>query len=222
MRRRAGLLMMMIVVPLSLVAAEPSGPAPWLGLEVEELPLLDGGGLRVVRVAPGGTADQLGLRAGDQVIALDATEVPTTERFASALGGLRPGDPLRITATRAGAPLALSGTVAAVPRPRELLTDADGLRRELSALQADVARDRMRRDLQDALLLLHRLQTGLPQLASDFKKLYPTGTFSVQIAIDVRSDPSATSQLALAPSATPAATATAAATAASSAPLEHP
>jgi len=217
---KACLLILMLSLPL--IAAEPVGPASWLGLEVEELPLLDGGGLRVVRVAPGGTADQLGLRTGDLVTALDATQVPTSERFATALGGLRPGDPLRITATRAGAPLALSGTVAAVPRPRELLTDADGLRRELAALQADVARDRMRHDLQDALLLLQRLQTGLPQLASDFKKLYPTGTFSVQIAIDVRSDPSAVSQLALAPSATPAATATAAGMAATTAPPEHP
>ncbi len=178
-------------------AAEVSEPV-WLGFDLEEV--ADAPPLRVAQVATGATADRMGVKPGDRLVSVGTTPVTTTAEVSAAMVPLTVGAPIKLTVRRDGAELALSGTIAAVPRPRQLLTDADRLRSDIAKLKDDGERARLTSDLQDCLRVLAKLQEGLPKMAGDFKRLYPTGTFSVQIHIDVRSAPTEPVQVPLAPS----------------------
>jgi hypothetical protein len=181
----------------AVVAPEPV----WLGLEVEaaegEPPL------RIATVTPGASADRIGLRPGDRLRRLGDAPVPTLEALAAAIATLRAAGPLAATVVRDGRDVELNGSVEAVPRPRQLLTDAAQLRGDIARLREDRERDSLTADLQASLLLLNRLQDGLPRLAERFKQVYPQGTFAVQIHIDIRSDPANPQQDALPPAPAP-------------------
>lgn len=173
-------------------------PEPvYLGLELEAV--ADPPPLRVTSVVPGATADHLGLKPGDRITAIGDAPVGTTAEVAAALAPLTAGSPLRITVSRGGTSSVLEGKIEAVPRPRQLLTDADKLRGDIARLREDGERERLQSDLQDSLRLLARLQEGLPTMAEKFKRLYPAGTFSIQINIDIRSEPTAPVQVPLKP-----------------------
>lgn len=177
----------------AVVTPEP----PYLGVELEAV--ADQPPLRVVSVVPGATADRLGLKPGDRVTAIGDIQVSTTADMAAAVSMLTAGSPLRVAVSRGGSSLVLEGAVEAMPRPRQLLTDADKLRGDIAKLKEDGERVRLQAELQDCLRVLARLQEGLPKMAEEFKRLYPTGTFSVQIHIDVRSEPTAAVQVPLKP-----------------------
>ena len=173
-------------------------PEPvYLGLELEAV--ADPPPLRVTTVVPGATADRIGVKPGDRLTAIGDAPVGTTAEVAAALAPLTAGSPLRLTVSRSGASTVLEGRVEAVPRPRQLLTDADRLRGDIAKLKEDGERARLQSDLQDSLRLLARLQEGLPKMAEEFKRLYPAGTFSIQISIDIRSEPTAPVQVPLKP-----------------------
>ncbi|MFM2090651.1 MAG: hypothetical protein RLZZ127_1140, partial [Planctomycetota bacterium] len=105
-----------------------------------------------------------------------------------------------------GALLALSGTVPAQPRPRELALQGRRLEDAVAALREDLERDRLKNRLEDGLRMLGELQAGLPETAAAFKRLYPRGRFDISIRIDIVSDPAADIQEPLRPTATGGAT----------------
>ena len=191
------LLCCLAVASIMAVEAVVSPEPVYLGLELETV--ADPPPLRVTAVVPGATADRLGLKPGDRVTAIGDAPVSTMAEVAAAFAPLTAGSPLRVTVSRGGTSTVLEGKVEAVPRPRQLLTDADKLRGEIARLKEDGERGRLQSDLQDSLRLLARLQEGLPKMAEEFKRLYPTGTFSVQINIDIRSEPTAPVQVPLKP-----------------------
>ncbi len=180
----------------AVVSSEPI----WLGLDLEEV--ADAPPLRVTQVAAGASADRMGVKPGDRLMRIGTTPVTTTAEVAVALAPLTVDAPIELTVRRDGTEILLSGTIAAVPRPRQLLTDADKLRAEIAKLKEDGERSRLQSDLQDCLRLLVRVQEGLPKMAEAYKRLYPTGTFKVQITIDIRSAPDDPEQVPLAPTKT--------------------
>lgn len=70
-------------------------PAGWLGLDVAGTPA----GIRVRRAWSGGPGERSGLRAGDELVALDGRRL-TAENHERLLGVVSPGAPLRLEAFR--------------------------------------------------------------------------------------------------------------------------
>jgi S1-C subfamily serine protease len=59
-------------------------------------------GVGIATVTPGGPAASAGLRAGDVITKVSGTATPGTETLATVLAGLRPGQQVPVTVTRAG------------------------------------------------------------------------------------------------------------------------
>lgn len=213
-------LLVLVLVSTGLAAAEPApvpgatAPRLFLGVVLRDGAGFDpASGLEVVEVVPGSACDRLGLRPGDRLLSLDGAPMPTTDAFRAATASLRPGQPVRFEVRRDDAPLSLSGPLAAPPRPREVMVEGARLQAEIAALRADGERARLRSGLEDQLRLLTEFEQRLPAVAAEFKRLYPRGTFSIQVHIDIRSDPADAQQVALSPAATAAGSATRPATA---------
>lgn len=206
----------LVMLAAALVAADPAPaptaaavPAPaatkpanraFLGVTLADASGLDAGAqVTVASVLPDSTFAQLGVQPGDIIDRLDDTPVRTVAEFGTATAALHVGAGLRVTLRRAGQERVVSGTIAALPRPRDLATNAEQLTSEIAKVSAAVERERMRADLAETLRLLTAFQEGLPRVAEEFKKVYPKGTFKVRIDIDISSDPDAKEQTALVP-----------------------
>ncbi|MEM7164488.1 MAG: PDZ domain-containing protein [Planctomycetota bacterium] len=83
----------------------PRGGRAYLGIT----PTAGDGGVEIARVAEGGPAAGMGLRAGDVITALNDTKVTDTNDLRRALRGLSAGDEVRITVNRDGATQTLEG-----------------------------------------------------------------------------------------------------------------
>ena len=124
---RARMLRAPVATGLARAAAVPAAPAlaqppayadPQAGRHYDLGAVVDvrraaPGGLRVMAVTPGGTADRIGLRAGDMLQSInqqsltgDARPAPVLEQAIRAGGGA-----LRVELLRAGRPLSLSGSL---------------------------------------------------------------------------------------------------------------
>lgn len=80
--------------------------------------LADARGALVTRVAPGGPAEQAGLRTGDIVVALDGAAVPAQFELEEAVAGIRPGVSLGLRVWRQQTLRQVSVTVGVAPRER--------------------------------------------------------------------------------------------------------
>jgi S1-C subfamily serine protease len=58
-------------------------------------------GAGIAAVIPGGPAANAGLQAGDVITKVNGTATPDTETLAAVLAGLRPGQQVPVTVTRA-------------------------------------------------------------------------------------------------------------------------
>ena len=58
-------------------------------------------GAGIVAVTPGGPAAKAGLKAGDVITKVNGTATPDTETLATVLAGLRPGQPVTLSITKA-------------------------------------------------------------------------------------------------------------------------
>jgi hypothetical protein len=187
-----------LALAVSLAAADPVAPRPSLGLWLEPAT----GAVAVTATATGGAGAAMGLVTGDRIRAVGCTPVADLDGFVRALEALPRDGVIALVVERDGALLALSGTVPAQPRPRELALRGAALEDAVAALRTDLERDRLRNRLEDGLRLLAELQAGLPETAAAFKRLYPQGRFDIRISIDIVSDPTAPVQVPLAASAT--------------------
>ena len=178
----------------------PQGGRVWLGVMVEEGASFDGKPQpKVTRIVPGSTAEKLGLQPGDQLLQLGDAVLTNVDSFRTASGALKVGDALIVKVVRGTQNLDLKATVEAPPRPRDVLTDADKLRTDAADLRLANERAATTSRLEELLTLLNTVQKGLPESAAEFKKVYPKGTFNVQIHIDICSDPASPQQTPLPP-----------------------
>ncbi|MCL2449955.1 MAG: PDZ domain-containing protein [Polyangiaceae bacterium] len=85
-------------------APVPHVPSPFLGIRVE--PQVSGAvhGVRVAAVAPGGPAEQAGLKpSGDIIVAVDGQPVTASDSLAAIIGKHAPGDTVQLLVFGAGA-----------------------------------------------------------------------------------------------------------------------
>jgi pimeloyl-ACP methyl ester carboxylesterase len=75
-------------------------------------------GVVVQSVTPGGTADAMGIAAGDVVVSLNGTATPENAAFLGVLRGLRTGAAVEARGFRAGAPFTRRGTLLGRPLER--------------------------------------------------------------------------------------------------------
>ena len=183
-----------VTVPAAAVPAPvgdtPRGPRVWLGVILEDGASFDGKPQpKIARVIPGSTAEKLGLLPGDQVLQLGATPLTSVDSFRAASSALKVGETLTVKIVRGTQNLDLKATVEAPPRPKDVLTDADKLKSDTAELRLANERAATTSRLEELLTLLNTVQKGLPESAAEFKKVYPKGTFNIQIKIDIQSDP---------------------------------
>jgi len=80
------------------------------------------GGVAILDVLPGATAQQLGIAAGDVIVAIDGQPTDNPLALVRAMESLRGGDPIRIDYRRGGASRTVRGKAAA--RPQESYANA--------------------------------------------------------------------------------------------------
>jgi len=78
-------------------SAAATGPAPWIGVQMESLPV---GGAVIVTVAPGSPAEAAGLEPGDVITTIDNRPVSGAADVTSALAGLHAGEVVQIGVSR--------------------------------------------------------------------------------------------------------------------------
>ncbi|GDY11953.1 hypothetical protein LBMAG53_08310 [Planctomycetota bacterium] len=180
----------------------------FLGAQVEAIDAAAGfdgkTGVKVVRVVPASTAEKIGLAVGDVITQIGASAVTSPETYREVLATFKPSEPISVAIFRDGKPKTLTGVLEAPPRPRDVFTQAEELRAEATALKDATDRAKLRTDLETYMRLLREFETGLPAAAAEFKRLYPQGTFDIQINVRITSDPTSPAQVPLAPAASPA------------------
>jgi len=177
----------------------------WLGVILEDGASFDGKPQpKVTRVIPGSTAEKLGLQPGDQMLQMGDTPLTSVDSFRSASAMLKIGETLTAKILRGTQNLELKAVIEAPPRPRDVLTDANKIKAEAADLRLTNERAATTSRLEELLTLLNTVQKGLPESAAEFKKVYPKGTFNIQIKIDIQSDPAAPDATPLPPAAVPA------------------
>ena len=74
-----------------------------LGVSVQTVTVPDGqpAGSGIATVTPGGPAAKAGLQPGDVITAINGTATPDTEALAAVLAGLRPGQQVSLSVTKA-------------------------------------------------------------------------------------------------------------------------
>ncbi len=92
--------------------ANASARAPWLGVQMESLPL---GGVVVATVAPGSPAEVAGLEPGDVISEINNRPINTVADVQSAVDGLRAGDTLEVQVSRGSTIYTTDVTLAAHP-----------------------------------------------------------------------------------------------------------
>ncbi|MEK7415191.1 MAG: PDZ domain-containing protein [Planctomycetota bacterium] len=183
---------------------EQAVPRVVLGLVVDEgLPFDGPVSVRVTRVVAGSVSERLGLLADDRVVSVNGKPSNTVAAFRTAIAGLQAGDNLTIEIVRAGKPQQLSGVIDVPPRPKDILVDSERLKSETASVRELAEKARLRGDLEEMLRLLREFETGLPAVAAEYKRLYPKGTFDIQIHINIRSDPASPEQVPLTPAPVP-------------------
>jgi predicted metalloprotease with PDZ domain len=92
--------------------ATATGPAPWIGVQMQSLPV---GGVVIVTVVPGGPAEAAGLEPGDVITTIDNRPVNSAADVSSALAGMHAGDEVEIGISRGSTLLTIPVTLASRP-----------------------------------------------------------------------------------------------------------
>jgi PDZ domain len=86
---------------------------PWLGVQMEDLPV---GGVTVTTVVPNGPADNAGISPGDVITQINNQQVNTTADVNSALSGLQAGQQVEIQLQRGPLTYTTEATLASWPQ----------------------------------------------------------------------------------------------------------
>ncbi len=92
--------------------ASASAGTPWLGVELESLPI---NRVVITAVVPGGPADASGLGPGDVITSVNNRPIEMPGDVTAAVAGMHPGDRVQVQIQRGGLPLAAQVKLAARP-----------------------------------------------------------------------------------------------------------
>ena len=166
-------------------------PRVFLGALVEDGGSFDGKPMpRVTRLIAGSIFDKMGIKEGDHLATINGTAITSSEVFRTFNATLKPSDALQLTVVREGVSRELTGVAEAAPRPREILAATAALKDQVTQLTDEVDRVKVRTNLEETLRLLREFEAGLPAAAAEFKRVYPGGTFHIQLHVDIRSEAS--------------------------------
>jgi membrane-associated protease RseP (regulator of RpoE activity) len=141
----------LINLPVMLWGPHPAGPSnmpetrqaeaphpqaagkPWLGISTEslepeeafDLALEQPGAVRVVNVAKGSPADDVGMKPGDVIIRLDDEPVLDSRELMASLAARQPGTRVRFLTFRRGEPMRVAATLAKRPEAGDALKAAE-------------------------------------------------------------------------------------------------
>ncbi len=170
--------------------AVPATPKPFFGVRIDpnSVALAEGNGLPIAEVVLGSTAQQLGLEAGDRLLAINGQPVKSDEDLKRVLGGSKIGDPITVEFSRAGASQTASGTMLERPRPANWGQEVEKMRSKLENVQRIADQKKKEPSLVELLEMLQTIERDLPKAVAAFKEQYPNGEFDIDIKIKVVSD----------------------------------
>lgn len=177
---------------------EPSGPTeeqpdakPFLGVEASDTDAATAGGLRILHVVTASTAQQMGLRKGDILAAIGDQPIRTRAELKQALFRIGVGKDFAVTVVRDGAKQQLSGTMQAAPTRTDIQKAVEETRQKMADTTRAIGEAKKRQanlaqSMQELAEALEKLPGRLDKVAKEFKTIYPDGTFTVQVHIDIR------------------------------------
>ncbi|TVR12340.1 MAG: PDZ domain-containing protein [Planctomycetota bacterium] len=168
---------------------------PYLGIQFDRTH--DGDGVRVGRVFPNSTASRMGIERNDVITAINDTTIDSASQLQDIINNSSVGEDISVTWQRDGEEQQGQAALASLPRQRLEARQLAELRENVRSLQSQRAALQGAGD-DDAISVaeaMHGLATTLNELperieqaAQQFKELYPDGSFTVHIEIDIRTN----------------------------------
>jgi membrane-associated protease RseP (regulator of RpoE activity) len=163
--------------------ATPPLEKPKLGVILDDSSFDPSQGVPVRGVAPGSSAQALGLQPGDLLATYNGKAIHSSADLLAALGESKTGDAVTIEVLRGGAKQTLTGKLLPPVTSTNLQEELRRVRDELDAMKRATG-DRTREPtLAELVRELQLLQEQFPKAAAEFKKVYPNGEFSIVIRI---------------------------------------
>jgi M6 family metalloprotease-like protein len=103
-------------VEVSVKLGAPSRPLSansqraYMGVRTDEIK----GGLKIAQIVPGSPAEKAGLKSGDEIIKVNGTEIPDTQKLTLLLEERKPGDVATVLVKRAGKDMEIKITLGAI------------------------------------------------------------------------------------------------------------
>ena len=166
-------------------------------------------GYKVEDVWHGSTADQMSIRVGDVILAINGSAVTNKPEVTASLKDARIDDAVQVTLYRKGKEVNVAGVLKGIPNVDN--AGSRGLPAKISktrGVNEDVLEDiaRLRTDqhnLAQEIAVLNQQLRELPKkiqsVSEEFKKVFPQGKFEVDIKISVSSDATAENPIQLGP-----------------------
>lgn len=178
---------------------------PYLGIQFDRT--YDGDGVRVGRVFPNSTASAMGLERNDVITAVAGTAIGNATQLQEMMNAKEVGSEINVTWLRDDQEHQGKAALASLPRQRlearqlaELRDNVRNLQAQRSALQGPEDDEISVAEAMHSLATtLNELPERIEQAAKQFKELYPDGSFTVHIEIDIRTNAKEANPLDISP-----------------------
>lgn len=171
---------------------------PYIGIR----PVIDdaGPGVAIAQVYPSSSAEKLGLEAGDRLTSFNGTTITNIQHLSRLIAEQTVGATFQAEWLRNEETLSGQADMGSLPNSRlqarqigEIRGNMRRLQQERDALAAEAENgDTSPQDLAASMAelaeILNELPGRLETTAQNFKALYPNGTFTIHIDIDIRTN----------------------------------
>ena len=152
----------------------------------------EGSGIPIARVFPNSTAASLGMQNGDRILAINDHMVNTTQEVSTVLQGLPVGDKITIQWQRDEEIMEQEGELKALPshfrQARELRERQRAIRELQQQRQELDGPQELAASMAQLATILKELPGQLDETAKKFNEVYPEGTFTIELNIDIRTN----------------------------------
>ena len=172
-------------------AAPQANQRPYLGI-MPSRNNSDGSGIPVARVFPNSTASSLGLQNGDRILAINGSAVNSTQELSTLLQTLPVGEHITLQWQRGEEIMEEEGELKALPsrfnQARELRERQQAIRQLQQERENLQGPQELAASMAQLATILQELPGQLDETAKKFKEVYPDGTFTVELNIDIRTN----------------------------------